>query len=68
MGRKVIYSVNPEAHSDLPIQFQSNPCAPRSLTLHTDTSVEAKILDLLDRNSPRPNAGGLAPGSAQDIP
>ena len=66
MGRKVTYSVNLEAHSDLPIQFQ--PPRPRVLDLQTDTTVEAKILDLLDRDSPRSNTGGLALGSAHDIP
>jgi len=57
--------VNPEAPSHMPIQFQA-PC--RSPDLHADTGVEAKILDLLDRHGPRANTGGLAVGTAYDIP
>ena len=64
MGRKVTYPVNAEAHSHLPIQSQNLP----SSILQTDASVEAKILDLLDCDSPRPNTDALAAGSAYHIP
>src|SRR5262245_45847362 len=64
MGLKVTYSVTPRDHSYLPIQSQNLP----SSILQTDASVEAKILDLLDCDSPRPNTDALAAGSSYHIP
>jgi len=54
---------NRAAHSGLPIQSQ-----PPVFDLHTDTRIEAKILDLLNRDSSRTDTGGLAVSSAYDIP
>src|SRR5215467_1640080 len=59
MGNKVTYWLTLK-----PIQSQNSLV----LDLQTDTAVEAKIFDLLDRDSPRSNTRALATTSANDIP